>query len=322
MGLLSFLKRHPDTAQEAPPAAQPDAVAAARTRARRRLIGATVLLGIGVVGFPLLFETQPRPIPVNIPIEIPRKDGLPPLQLPAAAPPLAPASDAVLTREPAQPADAPAEPVAAAPARAPEITERAGEQGRELPPPVAALARPAASAARPVDKAAERPADKPAKPASQAVAKPPAAPAATPPAAKPAASLPVTKLADKPKTPDKPAEKPADKAHGQHAADAKPPAKPADDGARAKALLDGQAAASAAAARVVVQVGAYGDGAKLAEARQKLEKLGLKTYTQVVTVDGAKRTRVRVGPFASKAEADKAAARIKAAGLPVAILTL
>lgn len=318
MGLLSFLKRHPDTAQEAPPAAQPDAVAAARTRARRRLIGATVLLGIGVVGFPLLFETQPRPIPVNIPIEIPRKDGLPPLQLPAAAPPLAPASGAVLTREPAQPADAPAEPVAAAAARAPEITERAGEQGRELPPPVAALARPAASATRPAD----RPADKPARPASQAAAKAPASPAVTPTAAKPAASLPATKVADKPKTPDKPADKPADKAHGQHAADAKPPAKPADDGARAKALLDGQAAASAAAARVVVQVGAYGDGAKLAEARQKLEKLGLKTYTQVVTVDGAKRTRVRVGPFANKAEADKAAARIKAAGLPVAILTL
>jgi len=71
-----------------------------------------------------------------------------------------------------------------------------------------------------------------------------------------------------------------------------------------------------------VQVGAFADPAKLAEARHKLEKLGLKTYTQVVTADGAKRTRVRVGPFATKAEADKAAARIKAAGLPAAILTL
>ena len=50
--------------------------------------------------------------------------------------------------------------------------------------------------------------------------------------------------------------------------------------------------------------------------------MGFKTYTQVVEVDGTKRTRVRVGPFASKAEADQAAARIKASGLPVAILTL
>ena len=73
---------------------------------------------------------------------------------------------------------------------------------------------------------------------------------------------------------------------------------------------------------MVVQVGAYTEPAKLKEARQKVEQLGFKTYTQVVEVDGTKRTRVRVGPFATKAEADKAAARIKASGLPVAILTL
>ena len=42
----------------------------------------------------------------------------------------------------------------------------------------------------------------------------------------------------------------------------------------------------------------------------------------MVEVDGNKRTRVRVGPFASRADADKTAARIKAAGLPAAILTL
>ena len=75
MGLLSFLKRQSDAPAEA--VAPPDAVAVARTRARRRLIGATVLLVVGIVGFPLLFETQPRPVPVNIPIEIPRKDGAP-----------------------------------------------------------------------------------------------------------------------------------------------------------------------------------------------------------------------------------------------------
>ena len=82
------------------------------------------------------------------------------------------------------------------------------------------------------------------------------------------------------------------------------------------------AAASAAGARVVVQVGAYTEPAKLKEARAKVEKLGFKTYTQVIEVDGAKRTRVRIGPFATKAEADKAAARIKASGLPAAILAL
>ena len=278
MGLLSYFKRHAEPPTDAPAAAEPDAVAAARTRARRRLSGASVLLGIGVIGFPLLFETQPRPIPVNIPIEIPRKDGLPPLVLPA----LSAASAVVLDETPVPPATAtPDRPAAAATtaAAAPaEIVERAADQGRERVVPAATPA-PAAVAPK------VTPDPLPTAPVAVLAAKPP------PAAPKPAASKP----------------------------DA---AKPADDGMRARALLDGDAAASAPVARVVVQVGAYADPAKLGDARQKLEKLGLKTYTQVVEVDGAKRTRVRVGPFASRADADKAAARIKAAGLPVAILTL
>ena len=43
-----------------------------------------MLIVVGVIGFPLLFETQPRPIPVDIPIEIPRKDQVPPLVMPPA----------------------------------------------------------------------------------------------------------------------------------------------------------------------------------------------------------------------------------------------
>ena len=264
MGLLSHFKRKPEPSADVQSAssAEPDAVAAARTRARRRLIGATVLLGVGVIGFPLLFETQPRPVPVNIPIEIPRKDGAPPLVLPSAAP-LSAASAAVLDETPAA---APARPY---PPAAADIVERATDQGREVPAVVAAP-----RAELPITRANPPTATVPA----------PAKPA--PVASKPAAAKPT-----------------------------------ADDGARARALLDGRGAANAAAS-LVVQVGAYADAAKLAEARQKLEALGLKTYTQVVEVDGAKRTRVRVGPFASRADADKAAARIKSAGLPVAILTL
>lgn len=258
MGLLSVFKRSNDA--EAPAAAAPDAVASARSRARQRLIGATVLLGIGVIGFPLLFETQPRPIAVDIPIEIPRKEGAPLLGLPAPAPALSPASAAVLAAEATAPdaeRPAPRPGSAAATKAAPdEIVERADEAGREAGPKAVATAPPPRTAA------------------ASAVA-----------ASKPTAARPV------------------------------------DDGARAQSLLNGQAA-SAPATRVVVQVGAYSDADKLREARQKLEKLGLKTYTQVVEVDGAKRTRVRVGPFETRADADKAAARIKAAGLPVAILSL
>ena len=53
-----------------------------------------------------------------------------------------------------------------------------------------------------------------------------------------------------------------------------------------------------------------------------VEKVGLKTYTHVAETKEGKRTRVRVGPFGSRAEADKAAERIKGLDLPAAVLTL
>ena len=253
MGLLSYFKRKSEAPAAVTPPAEVDGVAAARTLARRRLIGASVLLGIGVVGFPLLFENQPRPIAIDIPIEIPRKDGAPALVLP---PPVT---------EPA-PVAAPAAKVASVPA---ELVERSADEGREVAASAPGLKPPGKSS-------------------------PVATPTPTPTPASAAGLMPAKPLA--------------------------PAAKPADDGGRARALLEGEAIVSSA--HVVVQVGAFADAGKLAEVRHKLEKLGLKTYTQVVEVEGSKRTRVRVGPFANRAEADKAAARIRAAGLPAAILTL
>ncbi|HWH82403.1 MAG TPA: SPOR domain-containing protein, partial [Burkholderiaceae bacterium] len=110
MGLLSVFKR-----SDPPPAAgadTADAVQRARTLARQRLIGAAVLVVIGVIGFPLVFETQPRPIPVDIPIEVPRKDGAPPLVMPPArgtAPTAASSSDARVATGTVPPAPAPRE---------------------------------------------------------------------------------------------------------------------------------------------------------------------------------------------------------------------
>ena len=71
-----------------------------------------------------------------------------------------------------------------------------------------------------------------------------------------------------------------------------------------------------------MQVGAFAEAAAVRDARSRVEKLGLVTYTQVVETADGKRTRVRVGPFSSREEADKTAARLKAAGLPVAVMTL
>lgn len=264
MGLFSFLKR-----DDAPQAAAPkksaksgakapaaDDVQVLRVRARRRLIGAAVLVAAGVVGFPLIFETQPRPIPVDLPIEIPRKETAPPLAVP--------------TREPlaqTEPAPTPeAEAAAARPPAAEKVVEKPVEKPAEKP------------AERPVEKSAEKPQDKP-----------------------------PAKVAEKP--PEKPADKPKARSN---------------DGARAQALLEGKepAAAPAAAGRFIVQVGAYGENKAAQDMRNKVEKLGLKTYAQAVDTADGRRVRVRLGPFASRDEAERAAAKLKAAGLPGAILTL
>jgi DedD protein len=71
-----------------------------------------------------------------------------------------------------------------------------------------------------------------------------------------------------------------------------------------------------------VQVGAFTDAAAVKEARAKAEKLGMKTYTQVADTPAGARTRVRVGPFATRDEAERAASKLKAAALPTVILTL
>jgi DedD protein len=121
---------------------------------------------------------------------------------------------------------------------------------------------------------------------------------------------PELKVADKPV--EKPLPKPDTKAH---------------EAVKAQALLDGKTAdaakkADASEGRFVVQVGAFADAVRAREVRQKVEHAGLKTYTHVAETKDGSRIRVRVGPFATRAEADKAAEKIKKLALPAAILTL
>ena len=98
-------------------------------------------------------------------------------------------------------------------------------------------------------------------------------------------------------------------------------AKPKDDGGKAQALLEGKSA-KAAAGRIVIQVGAFSDQAKVRDVRSKLEHAGLKTYTQTVDKDGKNTTRIRVGPYETREEADKVAARIRKLDLPVSFLKI
>lgn len=104
----------------------------------------------------------------------------------------------------------------------------------------------------------------------------------------------------------------------------KPEAPKVDEAARARALLEGRSTSEAAPAketaatneRFIVQIGAF---AEVAKANEIKGKLGAGAFTQTVDTKDGKRTRVRMGPFKSREEAEKAAARAKALGLPASV---
>ena len=246
---LFKLRKKVDEPKAAPSPAE--SIEVMRRRARHRLIGAVVLVLVGVVGFPLLFDTQPRPVAVDIPIEIPDRNKVKPL------PPLPPA-----------PAPAATGKVAAPAASTPMITESRQEAG--LPPVTA----PKAEAARIEAPKAEAP--------------------------KAESHKAETPKAEAPK---------AEPRHPQETA-------------KAQALLEGKSVDTAGGLRYVVQVGAFAEREKARQAQQKLDRAGLKNYTNVAETRNGPRIRVRAGPFASRAEADRAAEKIKGLALPAAILSL
>ena len=82
---MAFFKFRKGGDEHPTPAPAPESVEAMRKRARHRLIGAVILVMVGVIGFPMLFDNQPRPIAVDIPIEIPDKAKVKPLTAVAPA---------------------------------------------------------------------------------------------------------------------------------------------------------------------------------------------------------------------------------------------
>jgi DedD protein len=321
MGLLSIFQRNKQASAQAPkgrggksaarqaplantqnPADTAEAVREARARARTRLMGATVLLLVGVIGFPLLFETQPRPVPVDLPIEIPARNAPGVIDASshvgaraAATQPAVGSAPSVTAASSPRPESVSydARPSAPAPASGPASTPERRSTFASLA--AALTSTPASSASAPASTAAVTPSSTIAqtKPAQK-----PAKPAVVPPVV--AASRPVP-----------------------HTGPVLPP--PVSTPSPA-AILAGAPASkpseAATGARFVVQVGAYLEDSKVREARAKLEKIGMKSYTQPVDTPTGKRVRVRIGPYATKAEADKVAAKIKGDGMVAVVLAL
>lgn len=274
----SKFRKGTDESSRAP--AQPQSIEAIRRRAKYRLAGATLLVLIGVIGLPMLFDRQPRPMAVDMPISIPDRNKVPALVIPSApraAPPVAMPPAPLPAPVPATAVEAPKKPIA--------------------PASPAQTIKPAPA---PVEK------NNGSKPPSTQGNK------------EPVATNTIKKEALTASKPE--------------------PAKPETN--RAQALLDGKApdvkAPKAAAAvmkpaatelpgvegRFVVQVGAFADSARAYEVRMKLERAGLKTYEQAAQTKDGRRTRVRLGPFATRADAEKAADKVKKLSLAATVLTL
>lgn len=216
MGFISSLKRSPDRASRARRAAAPLDSASAealRARVRRRFIGAAVLVIAAVLVLPLVFESEPRPVPSSVRVTLPDRD-------PSA--------------------------LSATPDVRPDATT-----------PLSALPVPAAGSA--------------AGPAASGLTRAVAAPA----------SAPLMASAPRPA----------------------PRVEPV-------------------AVRYVIQVGAFAEASAVREMRQRIDKLGLRSTQQDVEVQGGRRTRVRLGPFATREEADRTAARLRAAGLNATLLQI
>jgi DedD protein len=251
-----------------------ESVEVIRKRARHRLMGSVVLVLGAVVGLPLLFDSQPRPVAIDTPIVIPDRNQTSPLSATAGS-----AKTGAIKEGLAQDQVIAAGQTGAAKSA---VTNSAG-----LDPHEEVVTKDSKAEVRLEPK-----------PELKAEAKP------------------------EPKSENKPEPKAEPKTESKN--DSKLEAKPdAKEAAKAKALLDGKEAPKAGdAVRSVVQVGAYADLAKAKEARAKLESAGFKTYTQEIDTKDGKRIRVRVGPFATKEEADKTAEKIRKLNLQTSVLKL
>ena len=178
-----------------------------RARARRRLIGAAALLLAAVIVVPMVLDPAPKPLPGNIPIELPSEKS--PFKPRIAIPPVP------------EPGNAPMIP----------------------PPDAEADAKTAKSAPAPETKSA--------------------------------------------------------------AVESKPAAKATDKGETAKA---------ATTAKIYLQIAALGSEPAARDLAARLKKAGHTAIVEKVDTKEGARWRVRVGPFASREDADQARTKLRAAG--------
>lgn len=260
-----------------------------KKRARRRLVGAVALAVTAAVVLPMVMDREPRQSSQDIQIRIPSPEstGFTSKVLPAkpAEPTNPPSADDGSADAPikASPPPVPQQkvPVPAAPAlrATPTLDTAAAKDGGKQDAPSAPPKRSEDAA----------PTQKPSAPATvaQETAKRPEPTAATSP-------LPAT-----PKHPETTAATSASAATGD---------KGKNEAARARELLEGSG-------QFVLQLGVFADPENVSKVRARVKAEGYNSFVEQIGQGAKAKTRVRAGPFSSRADAEKARERLKRSGL-------
>lgn len=259
-----------------------------KKRARRRLVGAIVLVTAVAVVLPMVLDSEPKPVRQNVDIHIPSPEAGEFKPKTSEAAPQPPAPIKGLPEAPAgvPPSDtAMADATSAAPAQsaAPDITRS------PLPP-------------------AKRDATAPQRPAAGDRTEPPPAASAAP-KSKPETSARSDRTESAGASSASAAKSGASAARPSTASDRADSTR--DTAASAKRAAD----AESASGNYVVQVAALADAAKARQLQKQMSGAGLKTYTEVISTKAGEVTRVRAGPYATREAAEKARVQLKKAGL-------
>ncbi|MFA9274860.1 MAG: SPOR domain-containing protein [Candidatus Aquirickettsiella gammari] len=287
-----------------------------KKRARRRLIGAVALVLAAVIGLPMVFDSEPQFSKSKIAIEIPAKDGAqgtiqiaPAAQVALNDPTTSATNQAGKSNSNSdinQGIDK-AEEIIAAPVTSPNsqstplATDRAVNDERTVAKVDAAakvmLNAPEKSLEKHTDKKADLVAGS------------------------------KTAVAPQPLATNKVVSEPAKKPEVKVESKTETNKDNIDDAARALALLEGRslpeptkvAAKSnkteSASGSFVVQVAALNSASKVRELQAKLKAANIQSYTQKIVTKTGEVSRIRVGPFNSKAEAEKMRAKLVKIGL-------
>jgi DedD protein len=83
----------------------------------------------------------------------------------------------------------------------------------------------------------------------------------------------------------------------------------------------GSVATSSGGPRFVLQAAALSSESAARELTAKLKKAGFATYTEKVSTQEGDRIRVRVGPFATREDAEQARAKLKTLGINAGVVS-